>query len=101
MVCAIILKDNLTIMASKVDIIEYLRSKYKVIFVENDKLYITSKYSWRCNGQSDPLDLCELWGSATSSPSQQWTYHLAAYALNSTTETVDVSGYIDYTVCFF
>lgn len=101
MTCALTLKDGTTAISDAKDLIEHPRSRFKTISAETDSCTVVSKYSWRINGISAPLDDNSLWGTVAASPTSQYYYHLNAYSPNGGTEDAWVTGYIDYTVVFF
>lgn len=101
MICAVTLKDGVVALANKSDIIEHSKSKSIVLSAEADRRKLIHKYSYRMNGPTAITNMSNLWGTSASSPTEGWYFHLNAYAVNTTTETASVTGWIDFTVLLF
>lgn len=101
MIVSCILKDGTTGLGSAKDIMEHPRNKYVMLTAENDRKRLINKYSWRLAGAKSALDNTNLWGNASSSPGEQFYYHINAYSPSGGTEVANVLIKIEYTAIFF
>lgn len=101
MLVSCILKDGATGMADAKDIMEHPRNKYVILSAENDRKKLVQKFSWRILGQKSALDNSNAWGNTSSSPVEQFYYHINAYAPNGATEVVSCLITVEYTAIFF
>lgn len=101
MTCAVTLRDGTVAMSTPKDIIEHTRTKFKNITAEQDRIRVINKFSWRLTGCSDPLDNNYLYGTGSASPTEQFYYHVNAWCPNNQSETVEFTGFIEYTAIFF
>lgn len=101
MAVSIILKDGVNAMSDTKNIIEHNRNSMKFITAESDKTVMTKKYSWRVHGAASALEDPNRWGTASQDPQEVWYYHVNAWCPSGGTETVWITGYIDYCVCCF
>jgi len=101
MICCVVLSDFTSSINNQQDAIEYSRSKYKFLSAGQDNKQLVSKYSYKINGCQDIMDHDDLWGSSSGSPSKGWNFHIVGWCPSGSTETLKISGYIDYSVIFF
>lgn len=95
---AIVLADNSTAPSTTSMIAEHPRSVNK-IFGSNMVQTLVKRFSAKgFFSVKDPTDSDDLHGTAGASPSEQAYYHVLAFCLNGGSETVLVTGYIDYIV---
>lgn len=101
MIVSCILKDGTTGMANAKDIMEHPRNRYIILTAENDRRKLIHKFSWKIAGSKSALDNQNLWGTASSSPTEQFYYHINAYSPSGGTETANVLVKLELTAIFF
>lgn len=101
MVVAVLLNDTTSAITNVGATRENPRITYKMMTAHTDKATLVRKFSYKLAGVKDVLDEPELWGDNLSSPTRQWAYHVVAYQPEESTETVNITGYLEFTAIFF
>jgi len=101
MLVAIVTQDGSTSITNKNTIRESPRLRYRMCTASNGRTSLSSTYSFKINGVKDVIDNDKLWGTSSSSPTEQWYYHVVAYQPDGNTDTLTFTGHIEYTAIFF